>query len=169
MGTQSSKDADVSMISQLVSKYAVALDACVNEQSASLDEFMSVWADDAVLDPAYEAYKVAGIAEIRRFYQFYRTESFGAAVTELQHHVTSTHVQEVDGDMATGTVYFFATGNNKDGDSTAFFCPGYYKDKYVRGPEGWLIKERQINVNFSATLPGVLRAFPPSGFSVNQQ
>ena len=70
--------------------------------------------------------------------------------------MTSTHVQEVDGDTATGTVYFFATGNNKDGDSTAFFCPGYYKDKYVRGPEGWLIKERQINVNFSAMLPGIL-------------
>ena len=167
VGVRSSKDADVTSITQLVSRYTVTLDACVSTRPAGMDNFMSVWAADAVLDPVFEGFKVFGVAEIRRYYEFYRTKSFGPAVTDLQHHVTSTHIEEVDGDTATGTVYFFASGNMKGDEGAAFIIPGVYKDKYVRGSGGWLIKERQINVNFHATLPGAVRTFAPSGFAVN--
>ena len=164
VGAQSSKDADIALITQLVSRYTVALDTYVSNRPAGMDNFMSVWADDAVLDPVFEGFKVFGLAEIRRYYEFYGTKSFGPGVTELQHHVTSTYIENLDGDTATGTVYFFASGNMKEGDSAAFIIPGVYKDKYVRGPGGWLIKERQIDVKLHATLPGAIRTFAPSGF-----
>jgi hypothetical protein len=55
-------------------------------------------------------------------------------------HQQLNHRIEVDGDRATGTVYFVALGQLKAGNR--YEWDGYYKDEYVRTPEGWKFASR---------------------------
>ena len=47
----------------------------------------------------------------------------------------------VDGDSATGTVYYAASGVTADGAS--FGANGYYGDTYVRTADGWKFLRRE--------------------------
>ena len=62
--------------------------------------------------------------EIREFYK----ELFEAS--NNLYHLTSNHIINVNGDTATGTAYYMASGVTSNGDS--FGANGYYSDNYVR-------------------------------------
>jgi len=58
-------------------------------------------------------------------------------------HAQWNHRIDLDGDRAAGTVYFCALGALVNGSRTEWY--GYYRDEYVRTPEGWRFALRELH------------------------
>ena len=76
-------------------------------------------------------------------------------------HLVHNILVWVDGDTATGETYGFAHHISKqaDGTYTDFLMAMTYSDKFVRTADGWRIKHRHYDVNWTQTLP----IDPPQG------
>jgi hypothetical protein len=74
----------------------------------------------------------------------------------VQHLVTNVRV-EIAGDEATTECYLFnPLGYATDGGKTEMlYCGGSYRDRFVRTPKGWRIRERVIQTLYlDGKLPG---------------
>ncbi len=58
-------------------------------------------------------------------------------------HAQWNHRIDVDGDEASGTVYFMALGALVGGGRTEWL--GYYRDDYRRTPQGWKFARRELH------------------------
>jgi ketosteroid isomerase-like protein len=124
--------ADVEAIRALTHRYGLALDAF------DLDGILAVFAPDGVFDcTAFGLERMEGRASLRQFFDH------NEQAMANQMHVFANHIIEIDGsDEAHGTNYLLQDGYTKEG--ARIQCLGLNRDRYVRTPDGWLIKERTI-------------------------
>jgi ketosteroid isomerase-like protein len=133
-------------IEQLLNRYCHKLDR------GEIDAVVELFADDAVLIPAYEGdARHTGRAAVRAWYTRYAANTI-AAVRGLRHKI-STAMIEVDGDSATSVCYLDADSVNLQTGKRSL-VGGRYEDRFVRTPDGWRIAERRIVIDYASTLPG---------------
>jgi ketosteroid isomerase-like protein len=120
---------DLKAIERLTYEYAMTVD------TMQLDALIDLWLPEAVFDPGPGGVPVMNNRdEIRDFFQTLFETS-----TNL-FHLTSNHIINLDGDAATGTVYYQAQGVTSDGGG--FGANGYYADTYARTADGWKFRRR---------------------------
>jgi len=121
---------DLEAIRRLTYEYAMAVD------TMQLDSLIALFVADAVFDPGPGGVPVMNNRdEIREFFN----ATFEGSNNLF--HLTSNHIIDVNGDTASGTVYYAASGVTSDGAS--FGANGYYGDTYVRTPDGWKFQRRE--------------------------
>lgn len=137
--------ADRIAIADLLARYSTAIDT---KNFALLDD---VFTEDGIGDYSAAGGIRGNRAEIKDW--------LGAALgifSVVQHLVTNVTV-ELDGDRATSTCYLFnPLGWAAEGGRTEMlFCGGIYRDRLVRTPKGWRIRERVIETLYlDGKLPG---------------
>ena len=121
---------DLEAIRRLTYEYAMAVD------TMQLDKLIDLFVPEAVFDPGPGGVPVMNDRD--------EIEAFFKATFEGSrnlYHLTSNHIIDVDGDTASGTVYYAASGVTADGAS--FGANGYYRDTYVRTADGWKFLRRE--------------------------
>ena len=121
---------DLEAIRRLTYEYAMAVD------TMQLDKLIDLFVPEAVFDPGPGGVPVMNDRD--------EIEAFFKATFEGSrnlYHLTSNHIIDVDGDTASGTVYYAASGVTADGAS--FGANGYYGDTYVRTADGWKFLRRE--------------------------
>ncbi len=121
---------DLEGIRRLTYEYAMAVD------TMQLDKLIDLFVPEAVFDPGPGGVPVMNDRD--------EIEAFFKATFEGSrnlYHLTSNHIIDMDGDTATGTVYYAASGVTADGAS--FGANGYYGDTYVRTADGWKFLRRE--------------------------
>lgn len=137
--------ADRIEIDDLLTRYATALDA------KDWDLWASCFLADAAID-----YSAAGgikgtVAEVRQWL------SEVMASFPMTQHLVTNRVVEVEGDTATcRSALFNPMGMSDAGGLLVFFDGGYYRDRLVRGADGWRIAERVEEPTFSTRLHRVI-------------
>ena len=120
---------DIKAIERLSYEYAMTVD------TMQLDALVDLFVPEAVFDPGPGGVPVMNSRdEIHDFFQ----ELFKTSTNLF--HLTSNHIIDVDGDTATGTVYYYARGVTSDGGG--FGANGYYADTYARTDDGWKFSRR---------------------------
>jgi ketosteroid isomerase-like protein len=83
--------------------------------------------------------------------------------SSFQHMVATSRV-ELDGDTATGrTICHNPMVVEHDGETTVFFCGLWYRDRFVRTPDGWRIATRVEEKSFMHNVPAWMSPSPDSG------
>ncbi len=122
---------DVDAIVRLTYEYALAND------TFAIDRLVSLFADGATLDmTAFHMRRYEGLDALRSYLQK------EASVLSHLMHITSNHLIDVNGDQATGTVYFVAIAVTRQGNENQ--ARGYYDDRYVRTAGGWKFAARRM-------------------------
>jgi hypothetical protein len=73
-------------------------------------------------------------------------------------HMVATSKVTIDGDTAQGRTICHnpMVAGNATGDPHIFFCGLWYRDRFVRTPAGWRIKERVEERSYIYNFPGEL-------------
>ena len=121
---------DIEAIRRLTYEYAFAVD------TMQLNALIDLFVPEAVFDPGPGGVPVMNDREEIR--EFFKATFEG---TSNLFHLTSNHIINVDGDTASGTVYYAASGVTSDG--ARFGANGYYGDTYVRTEDGWKFLRRE--------------------------
>lgn len=121
---------DIEAIRRLTYEYAMAVD------TMQLDALIDLFVPEAVFDPGPGGVPVMNNREEIR--EFFKATFEG---TTNLFHLTSNHIIDVDGDTASGTVYYAASGVTSDG--AGFGANGYYSDTYARTADGWKFRRRE--------------------------
>lgn len=121
---------DIEAIRRLTYEYAMAVD------TMQLDALIDLFVPEAVFDPGPGGVPVMNNREEIR--EFFKATFEG---TTNLFHLTSNHIIDVDGDTASGTAYYAASGVTSDG--AGFGANGYYSDTYVRTADGWKFRRRE--------------------------
>jgi hypothetical protein len=122
-------------IQDLLVAYSHAID------TRSWDALDDVFTADAVIDYTAMGGTRGDLAETKAFLAEALT-----AFTTMQHLVATSAV-ELDGDVARGrpicpNPLLFAPGPGGGGPTQLLFAGLWYRDTFVRTPEGWRIRER---------------------------
>jgi hypothetical protein len=74
-------------------------------------------------------------------------------------HMVATSKVTIDGDTPSGRTICHnpMVIGQPDGEPHVFFCGLWYRDRFVRTPAGWRIKERVEERSYIYNLPGELR------------
>jgi ketosteroid isomerase-like protein len=121
--------ADVEALRRLTHEYSRAVD------SARLDDIVDLFTDDAEWDTSdFGMEVVRGKAGVREF--------FAGLIRNTRHrsHLAVNHMFDVDGDIASGTVYLHAVVVLPEGRRDE--SVGFYTDDYVRTVQGWKFRRR---------------------------
>jgi ketosteroid isomerase-like protein len=129
------KAADITMIQDLLARYALALDYPKNGGQDLVDLFT----EDGVFTIPELSMVAEGHDEIRIF-----AEGIHSTVPGL-HHVTTNIVVDVDGDLATGRAELNEFMLRKEAIYSNIH--GCYEDDYVRDGDRWLIKVRRFHAH----------------------
>ena len=121
---------DIEAIRRLTYEYAFAVD------TMQLNALIDLFVPEAVFDPGPGGVPVMNDREDIR--EFFKATFEGSSNL---FHLTSNHIINVDGDTASGTVYYAASGVTSDG--ARFGANGYYGDTYVRTEDGWKFLRRE--------------------------
>ncbi len=121
---------DLEAIRRLTYEYAMAVD------TMQLDKLVDLFVPEAVFDPGPGGVPVMNDRD--EIGAFFKATFEGS---RNLYHLTSNHIIDLDGDSATGTVYYAASGVTADGAS--FGANGYYGDTYVRTADGWKFLRRE--------------------------
>ena len=121
---------DIEAIRRLTYEYAFAVD------TMQLNALIDLFVPEAVFDPGPGGVPVMNDREEIR--EFFKATFEGSSNL---FHLTSNHIINVDGDTASGTVYYAASGVTSDG--ARFGANGYYGDTYVRTEDGWKFLRRE--------------------------
>jgi ketosteroid isomerase-like protein len=122
---------DLEAIRRLTFEYAMAID------TMQLDALVDLFLPEAVLDHGPGDVPVANNRDEIR--DFFKTVFEGS---RNLFHLTSNNIIDVDGDAATGTVYYQVAGVTSEGAS--FGLNGYYADIYARTGDGWKFRRREV-------------------------
>jgi hypothetical protein len=123
--------ADIEAIRRLTHDYGFAFDTRDDDGYARCfteDHILDSTSADPNVPPAKDRKAIVGLLRATAEQQIGGSGGRGSMHQQLNHRI------EVDGDRATGTVYFVALGQLKAGNR--YEWDGYYKDEYVRTPEG---------------------------------
>lgn len=122
---------DVDAIIRLTYEYAFAND------TFAVERLVALFAEDAIIDmTAFGMQRYEGTPAIRRYF-----EKEASVLSHLM-HVTSNHRIDVEGDAASGDVYFLAIAITREGNENQ--ARGHYEDRYVRTPAGWRFAARTM-------------------------
>jgi hypothetical protein len=124
---------DVSAIATLIAKTAYLTD------EALIEDYGLVWSQDAVL--VHESDTRQGLAEIRAQAAQLRDSGTLGPGSGLRHLVTPVSI-EVDGDTASAVTYIQVLATKGPQPALVFFS--LYDDEFVRSPDGWRIKHRNL-------------------------
>jgi hypothetical protein len=123
---------DAFALRQLVERYAFG---CDHRDEALL---RSVFVDGAVLN----VHRPEGTSTMRMYEDIARIPT-GLARYDQTFHFVGNHRADVDGDAATGETYCIAHHVTGTDD---FVMTIRYEDQYVRTPEGWRMKQRDLRL-----------------------
>jgi len=143
--SQLSQIADRLAIQDVLVRYSAAID---NKNFALLDE---VFTTDGIGDYTASGGIRGSLAEIKQW-----LERALSIFTVVQHLVTNVCV-DLHGDEASTTCYLFnPLGYPRDDGSVEMLWVGaVYRDRFVRTPRGWRIRERVIEPQYlEGKLPG---------------
>ena len=132
---------DVDDIRKLVADLAIRAD------TGTIDEYLALFTEDAVWvmpanpDTGVPAAYRKGRDDIRVGVEERRSMGVQGPGTAARHHITTLSV-DVDGDRATGHVYYQFL-NRRDG-AVVIQTLGEYHDTYLRTPDGWQLAHRLI-------------------------
>jgi hypothetical protein len=120
-------------IEQLLTRYGVAIDT---RQWQLLDDLFT---PDATLDYSSSGAPAGKYAEIVKWFATFLPQF------HMNQHMTLNRLIEIDGDSATGRIYFLNPNSflTDDGEARLITVGGFYVDQYVRTPAGWRIKDRR--------------------------
>jgi hypothetical protein len=136
--TDSHRD-DERLLRKLAYRYARLIDR------RDWDEIPSVFTESASLSGP--GYAMTGHQELKAGLQ--AIEMYSATM-----HCVHNQMARIDGDRATGELYCVANHlYEKDGVSFKLDMGIRYEDRYERGPEGWRIAERVLNLIWQQDLP----------------
>lgn len=118
-------------LGQLLNRYAFYND------TFQVEELVALFVEDASFDMTEAGMgRYEGREQIRDFF-----EREKRALSNVM-HLTSNHVLELEGDRASGTAYYLAIGiTRREGIENQ--ARGYYRDTYLRTPDGWRFATRQ--------------------------
>jgi hypothetical protein len=123
--------ADRLEIQDLLVTYSHAIDF------KNFDELDDVFTPDAYIDYTVFGGPSGSYPEVKAFLET------TMPMFSRYYHMISTSKIEIDGDTATGVTICHNPMVMGDGDDeTIFVCGLWYRDKYVRTPQGWRISER---------------------------
>jgi hypothetical protein len=113
------------------------------------DEFIAVFADDAILEtegvPEQDAFRYVGREQIRSWFTRWRKPSGEAPVhqaTFIRHHLSTCHIEFAGAGTATARTYWVAyTDIGPDHG-------GYYLDAFRKEQDRWLIAHRRIRLDW---------------------
>jgi hypothetical protein len=131
---------DIEAIRRLTHDYAFCFD------TRDFDGYANCFTSDGILDstPSDPNVPIAqGREEIKRLLMATADQQVGGAGGGGSMHKQLNHRIDLDGDHASGTVYFVALGYLKIG--RRYEWDGYYEDDYVRTPEGWRFAARRLH------------------------
>lgn len=137
--------ADRLAIQDVLVRYSTAIDT---KNFAMLDE---VFAADGIGDYTASGGIRGNLSEIKQWLG--RALSF---FTVVQHLVTNVTI-DLHGDEATTSCYLFNPLGypRDDGTTEMLWCGAMYRDRFVRTPDGWRIRERVIEPRYlDGKLPG---------------
>jgi ketosteroid isomerase-like protein len=130
---------DIEAIRRLTHDYGFAFD------TRDYEGYAECFTEDGVLDstpcdpsvpPARGRAAIAALLRATAEQQVGGKGGGGSMHQQLNHRI------DVDGDRASGTVYFVALGQLKAGNR--YEWDGYYEDQYVRTPDGWKFASRVL-------------------------
>jgi hypothetical protein len=124
---------DVSAIGTLIAKTAYLTD------EALIEDYGLVWSQDAVL--VHESDTRHGLAEIQAQAAQLRDGGTVGPGAGTRHIVTPVSI-EVDGDTATAITYLQVVFTKAPQPALVYFS--LYDDQFVRSPDGWRIKHRNL-------------------------
>lgn len=143
---------DRAEIRLLMDRYAVACDTC------DWDAFRELFTPDCVLD--YSEFG-GGRGNLEGAVAFL---SAGLPQYAGLHHNMTTHYCEITGRTARAVTYFIAFHTRVDpgGGENMMWLGGFYKDRLVKGPDGWRISERaDVSTWLGTPIPPRLDPPPP--------
>ena len=132
-------------IAQLLQRYAKALD---EKDYALLD---TIFTPDAVTN-----YELGALGNRTTYPQMRALFERFNAVFSFTSHLISAPLVELDGDAATAETRLIATHGleRRNGEKSAWFVVGFYRDELVRTKDGWRIRKRKFQgLHASGELP----------------
>jgi hypothetical protein len=134
----------------LMDRYALACDSC------DWDAFRQLFTADSVLDYTEFGGGRTGLEDAVAWLSNGLSKYAGLA------HNMTTHYAEISGDTARAITYFIAYHTTVDpaGGEAMMVNGGFYKDRLVKQPDGWRIRERVDECTWIAT-PLPPRLTPP--------
>jgi uncharacterized protein (TIGR02246 family) len=139
--------ADRLAIADLVHAYCQGVDRREAEEVAGLfteDGTFVAYATPGATEPTSRSEGRSAIAKAIGMARYYRQTT----------HTVGNHLATVNGDRASGetrVVAYHVLGD--EGAETLMVWHIRYLDDYVRGPEGWRIRERVLRVDLETTQP----------------
>ena len=130
---------DYAEIQQLSARYVQALDTCADKDWADL------FSPDGVVISGPDQKRTEGRAALLAFVTAAANRCAQATPLTLK-HIVSNHVIEPSPEGATGKSYVLSLKMGKDGMSGEIVFGGKYYDVYVKTPQGWRFKSREILV-----------------------
>ena len=150
---------DISAIQNLLSSYCHKVDRGTAREVAQL--FM----EDGILRPYYDGkYECKGRVEVERWYAFYH-EKMLSKVRNLKHIISSTEIS-VNGSSGNAVTYLTAYFVGLE-DGVAYQVLGTYFDEVAKDTNGWLFKDRRIEVEYMTPLNSMIDTMEPLGFDPN--
>jgi hypothetical protein len=129
---------DLVEIRRIVDIYSFSIDAVDKARFVTLFD-----TDATVTVPGRGTF--TGPAEIVRILEHFEEGRY----LETMHSVSSA-MADVDGDQATGQVYGTARHRHlRDGKEFDRIAMLHYHDQYVRTPDGWKFRSRNLNVKWN--------------------
>jgi len=130
-------------IQDLLVSYSYALEA------HDWDALDDVFTQDALIDYSEEHGSTGDLATTKQFMAALTTRPF-----ESQYMVATSKIT-IDGDTAVGRSIHHhpVLVDLSDGSTHVYFCGNWYRDRFVRTPNGWRIKERVTERCYYHNLP----------------
>ena len=130
-------------LEELMVSYSHAIDF------KNFDELDDVFTPDAFIDYTVFGGPAGKYPEVKEFLQN------TMPMFKSYYHMVSTSKIVVDGDTATGVTICHnpMVLAGADGSDQVFVCGLWYRDKYVRTPQGWRISERVEEKTYVKDMP----------------
>ena len=130
-----------------ITKYTIAGDRM------RIDDFLSVFTEDAILEseyvPAQDAFRYEGLEQIKQWITRWRDglqtpDTQIHKATFIRHHLATSQIELIDPYLAEGRTYW--TAYTDIGPDHA----GYYVDKFRKTNDAWLIAHRRVRLDWRA-------------------
>jgi hypothetical protein len=130
-------------IQDLLAAYSYAIDL------RNWDALDDVFTPDALVDYSAMGGSKGNLAETKQFLRKAMTQ-----FSSFQHMVATSQIR-IRGDVAEGRTICHnpMTINKGNGETHTFFCGLWYRDRFVRTPQGWRIQERVEEKSYFHNVP----------------
>jgi SnoaL-like domain len=145
-------------IQDLIARYALGQDLHIDGDNDVLDEWKHIFATDAKLD-----YSVAGAPSPispEQIVEIMRGPNGSMGALKRWQHFQGVAIVEIDDDVAAArTPHIHTHQGETNGNGWNLIQTGFFVDRLERGPEGWRIVDRKLEILWMdtfATIPNPL-------------